>query len=73
MEWILWELLENAKKFHPQNNPTIEIRVSPQTINSFSSFVIDDGVTLTPDQLTQAWLPYYQAEKDFTGNVSGMG
>ncbi len=73
MEWILWELLENAKKFHPQNNPTIEIRVSPQDNQLISLSVIDDGVTLTPDQLTQAWLPYYQAEKDFTGNVSGMG
>jgi len=35
--------------------------------------VSDDGLILSPEQLTQAWNPYYQGEKDFTGEVTGMG
>jgi K+-sensing histidine kinase KdpD len=33
----------------------------------------DDGITLSPKQLNTAWLPYYQGEKDFTGEAPGMG
>ncbi len=33
----------------------------------------DDGLTLSPKQLTKIWTPYYQAEKYFTGQVPGMG
>jgi signal transduction histidine kinase len=35
--------------------------------------VRDDGKTLTPEQLARVWLPYYQAEKGFSGQVPGMG
>jgi K+-sensing histidine kinase KdpD len=30
-------------------------------------------MTLSPRQLSIAWLPYYQGEKDFTGEAPGMG
>ena len=30
-------------------------------------------MTLAPDQLARAWLPYYQSERFFTGQVPGMG
>jgi nitrogen fixation/metabolism regulation signal transduction histidine kinase len=32
----------------------------------------DDGV-LSPEQIFQAWEPYYQGEKKPTGEVAGMG
>jgi K+-sensing histidine kinase KdpD len=35
--------------------------------------VKDDGLTLSPEQLAQIWIPYYQGEKYFTGQVEGMG
>jgi two-component system cell cycle response regulator len=35
--------------------------------------ICDDGVTLSPAQLVQAWTPYYQGEKYFTGEFHGMG
>jgi K+-sensing histidine kinase KdpD len=35
--------------------------------------VIDDGRTLPPDQLAKIWIPYYQLEKEFTGEVPGAG
>lgn len=72
-ESILWELLENAKKFHPSHNPTINIELAPLSDTQALLRVVDNGVTLTPEQIDKVWLPYYQAEKYFTGEVPGMG
>jgi nitrogen fixation/metabolism regulation signal transduction histidine kinase len=33
----------------------------------------DNGLTLSPEQLTNVWTPYYQGEKYFTGEAQGMG
>jgi two-component system, cell cycle response regulator len=73
MELILGELLENAKKFHPRHTPIVEVLVAKKQIETICIQVRDDGVTLTPEQLAQAWTPYYQGEKYFTGEVAGMG
>jgi K+-sensing histidine kinase KdpD len=72
MELALREILENAKKFHPQRTPAVEVMVSHASDNICLQ-VCDDGLTLSPEQLVQVWTPYYQAEKNFTGQVSGMG
>ncbi len=72
-ELILWEILENAKKFHPKHAPNVEVRASCIGNHRLCLRVSDDGVTLTPDQLASAWTPYYQGEKNFTGELSGMG
>ncbi len=71
-ELILWELLENAKKFHPQQSPTIEITLDPRP-GGVCMRVLDDGRTLPPGDLRKIWQPYYQAERYFTGQVPGMG
>ncbi len=73
MEWILWEIFENAKKFHPQQSPAIAIELSCPDEKTISLKIADDGLTLSPEQLAQVWLPYYQGEKFFTGEVAGMG
>jgi len=72
-EWILREILQNAKKFHPQQNPTVEITVSALKDNQICLQVTDDGITLSQQQLALVWNPYYQGEKSFTGESSGMG
>ena len=69
---ILQELLENAQKFHPQQSPSIEVEVFTNE-NRLHIQVIDDGLTLSPEQLAKIWNPYYQAERYFTGQISGMG
>ncbi|MBE2236681.1 MAG: response regulator [Caldilineaceae bacterium] len=72
MESILFELLENAKKFHPTHEPSIQI----EGILDGDRFVLtvqDNGIHLSPDQLNRVWLPYYQGERYFTGEVQGMG
>ena len=35
--------------------------------------LIDDGITLSPEQLRKAFVPYYQGERAFTGQIPGMG
>jgi two-component system cell cycle response regulator len=72
VELILWEVLENAKKFHPSQQPTIEIEVS-QSCEGVSIQISDDGTTISPEHLGRIWMPYYQGEKYFTGEAQGVG
>ncbi len=73
LEIILYELLLNARKFHPEKNPTVEVAVEPIDERYVRIRVADNGQTLSIEQLSWAWLPYVQGEKDFTGEIPGMG
>lgn len=72
LELILSELLENSKKFHPSQTPTVEVTVNVED-GYVKLYVQDNGLHLPPDQLHRMWLPYYQVERYFTGQVTGMG
>jgi two-component system, cell cycle response regulator len=72
LQLIVGELIENAHKFHPRQNPAIEIAIARDN-NALQLRIRDDGRSLAPDQLARAWLPYYQGERYFTGQVPGMG
>jgi two-component system cell cycle response regulator len=72
VELILEEVMGNAKKFHPSGAPIIDIKTIVNTTDLVIQ-VSDDGSPLPPDQLARIWTPYYQAEKNFTGQVAGMG
>lgn len=74
LETVLRELCENAKKFHPQRNPAVMVRVDADLVrDQVRLLVCDDGIHLPPEQLRKIWQPYYQAERSFTGQVEGMG
>jgi K+-sensing histidine kinase KdpD len=73
LEIMLWEIIGNAKKFHPQQQPAIEVTAAYENAGEVTIQVSDDGLTLSPEQVAQIWLPYYQGEKYFTGQVEGMG
>lgn len=73
LEMILHELMENARKFHPTREPRIEISVGQTEPGFIHMQIADDGVTLSSEQLEWAWLPYFQGEKDFTGELPGLG
>ncbi len=73
MECILWELLENAKKFHPTQSPHVEVGLTVETEQAITLRIIDNGITLSPGQIARVWAPYYQVEKYFTGEIPGMG
>ena len=73
VECILWEVLENAKKFHPQESPEVEVVLTAEPKGPITLKIIDNGVTLSPGQISRVWSPYYQGEKYFTGEIPGMG
>ena len=73
VELIFWETLENAVKFHPEQTPQIRINVSRHGQKEIGIQVEDNGITLSPDQLSKIWAPYYQGEKYSTGEANGMG
>jgi len=71
---ILHEVIGNAKKFHPQTQPNLDIEIA--FVNDNTKVVLkisDDGLTLSPEQIERIWTPYYQGEKYFSGQVTGMG
>jgi CheY-like chemotaxis protein len=73
VESIVWEVMENAQKFHPQKSPTVQIFAFRSSPREVTMWIGDDGQTLSPEQLGKVWTPYYQGEKQFTGEVAGMG
>lgn len=73
VEVLLWEILGNSKKFHPAGTPHVTVDVQPGNSHTIIFQFTDDGITLSPKQLNTAWLPYYQGEKDFTGEAPGLG
>ena len=73
VELIFYETLENSVKFHPEHLPEVRITVSPSQGNEVSVLIADNGIALSPGQLSQIWTPYYQGEKYLTGEESGMG
>ncbi len=72
IELILRELGENAKKFHPEQSPTLEIEIS-SIREGIRIRVCDDGLTLASEQLAKLWIPYYQVDGYFSGEIPGMG
>ena len=73
LEWVLFELLENAKKFHPRHTPAVEVNARLEEHGRVNLTVSDDGATLSPEQLIRAGSPFFQGEKYFTGEAAGMG
>jgi signal transduction histidine kinase len=73
LELALRELLTNSRKFHPAGQPAVSVQVGPGAPGYLRLSLSDDGLTLTAEQLSRLWSPYYQAEKSLTGEVPGMG
>ncbi len=72
IELVLTELFSNAKKFHPNNLPSLDINITVVS-KKIHLEICDDGLWLSPEQLAEVWTPYYQGEKYFTGEAPGMG
>ena len=73
LEWVLFELLENSRKFHPRRAPAIEVRVRVERDQALTLAVRDDGVAISPEQLAHVGRPFFQGDKFFTGQTPGMG
>lgn len=72
LEIALFELLENSQKFHPKHEPVVEVILTYEDAYVLLT-VSDNGRYLPLEELDKVWMPYYQIEKIFTGEVPGMG
>lgn len=70
---VLRELLENSVNFHPSGRPNVRVTIAPKGPGRTSIQVVDDGLTLAPNQLLRAFTPYYQGSRFSTGEQPGMG
>jgi signal transduction histidine kinase len=73
LEWVLFELLENARKFHPRHTPRVSVEVRVEETKALLVTFTDNGVTLSSEQLAEIGRPFTQGEKYFSGEVPGMG
>jgi two-component system cell cycle response regulator len=73
VELALYEILENAVKFHPEHTPAVDVAVLQDGAHGAVLSVADDGVSVSPKHLDHIWGPYYQGEKYFTGEAAGTG
>ncbi|MDM8569220.1 response regulator [Thiotrichales bacterium HSG1] len=73
LELILHESFTNSKKFHPEQSPVLEILVTMTGDKMIMLSISDDGRHMSNQELNKVWIPYYQSEKYFTGEVKGMG
>ncbi|MCO5213443.1 MAG: response regulator [Caldilinea sp.] len=70
---IFQELLENSCKFHPDHTPVVVVTAAQATAGRVTLRVVDDGTTMTAQQVEWALQPYIQGEKYFTGEAPGTG
>lgn len=73
VEPILVELLGNAQRFHPRRSPAVRVAATAASAGRVALRVQDDGVSLSPERLSQIGTPFFQGEKFFTGEMPGMG
>jgi len=73
MESILWELFQNSKKFHPAKLPEIIVTLDRPDAGNVRIRIIDNGISLSPDQLSRVWSPYYQGGSFLYEKSEGLG
>ena len=73
LEVAIREVLENTQKFHPAHSPQVSVTTFSTADNDIILRVADDGSSLSPEQISLVWRPYYQGERSFTGQIEGMG
>ena len=73
-ESCVQEIIENAFKYHPNNSPSLDCRIRFEaTSNMLLLLFENDGSQLSEEEIANAWKPYWQSDRYFTGEVKGMG
>lgn len=65
---VLEELIDNSFKFFSGGKLQLDL-----VINASSIALSDNGPGIPPEEKEKIFEPFYQVEKDFTGQVPGMG
>ena len=73
LEVVFLSFLSNSLRFHPESNPQVEVHLGRFRNQRIEIKMMDDGIRLSNTQLELLGTPFYQAEKHFTGNISGWG
>ena len=73
LELILSQLLDNARKNHPQQEPQVQIAGRDDAGCGVLLEMEDDGPGIPPELQDQVWLPFYQIDRWQTGQTPGMG
>lgn len=73
LEVVFLSFLSNSVRFHPETNPQVEVHLGCSRNQRIEIKMMDDGIRLSNRQLELLGTPFYQAEKHFTGNISGWG
>lgn len=73
MESILWELFQNSKKFHPAKLPEIIVTLDRPDPGNIIIRITDNGISLSPGQLSRVWSPYYQGGSFLYEKSEGLG
>ncbi len=72
LESLFNAIAENSIKF--ADKAPIEINISVKSSDNKIKLIIkDDGPGIPPEEHKKIFDKFYQVEKDFTGNVLGMG
>jgi signal transduction histidine kinase len=69
---ILLNLLSNAAKFSDPDKP-IEVRYETSPDGEIMISVIDRGIGMAPDQVSEATRPFYQADSRLSRKYEGTG
>ncbi len=72
LELILGNLIENAVVCNDKPSVELVVSVAPGATHVEVS-VTDNGPGIPPEERERIFEPFYQVEKDFTGNVEGPG
>ena len=73
MEMIVYEILENSKKFHPNQDPHVDVCIEGHSNDDIQVRFLDDGQSMTAEQITRAKLPYSQSENGLPARSQGWG
>lgn len=69
---IISNLVDNAVKFNDKDNIIVNIKAE-KAAGGVDISVSDNGRGIPPEEREKIFEKFYQAEKDFTGNVEGVG
>ena len=70
----LREIIENAVKFHRDDDVRIDCRVQSTNDGKNVDFIfLNNSNPLSAEELANAWKPYWQADRYVTGEIPGMG
>lgn len=71
LPWVVNHLVENAVKFTPEGG-IVQIGAKPDN-HSVSIYVLDTGIGIAPDQISEIFEPFHQLDSSSTRRYGGTG